>query len=215
MKLLLLFSLSTVGAVVAAQAASTATFAHAAQTRPTLLSTTTQLPIGYFTTTKYIVIDGVTNDHVTLPAKTIEIAIPTCVQTEIPDKNGHVPPGTCGSLWAYYPSFAAAVVFAVLFLSLLVLHVWQAARHRKVNMYHLRAYSSDLVVLEPETRVIYRHGAGSLLWLACGRHWLSLFEPLAPRINRTLALFYVSRFSFSWHLYVSTCCPLSYLVAAK
>jgi hypothetical protein len=71
--------------------------------------------VSYFTTTKQITIPGVTNPHVTLPAKTIDITIPTCIKTITPDENGYVPPGTCGALYDYYPSFAAAVAAAVIF----------------------------------------------------------------------------------------------------
>jgi hypothetical protein len=100
----------------------------------TVLSTTsTPAPTGNFLTTEHITVDGVTNDHLTIPGKTIDIAIPTCVQTIIPDSNGYVPPGTCGALWQYYPSFNAAVAFAVLFGLLTAVHIWQAARYNKVR----------------------------------------------------------------------------------
>jgi hypothetical protein len=56
---------------------------------------------------------------------------PTCTQTIKPDKNGYVPPGTCGSLYNYYPSFAAAIVFAVMFGALMVAHIAQAAIYKK------------------------------------------------------------------------------------
>ncbi|KAK2037404.1 RTA1 domain-containing protein [Colletotrichum somersetense] len=69
--------------------------------------------------------------HVNIPAKTIDIAIPTCIQTIKPDSNGYVPPGECGAIWNYYPSFIAAVVFTGLFALLTVIHIWQAARHKK------------------------------------------------------------------------------------
>lgn len=90
------------------------------------------MPTGYFTTTKLVIVDGVTNDHVTIPAKTIELTLPTCIQTVEPDKNGHVPPGTCGAIWDYYPSFVAALVLAALFGLILVLHIWQAVNYQKV-----------------------------------------------------------------------------------
>ncbi|EFQ29049.1 RTA1 domain-containing protein [Colletotrichum graminicola] len=69
--------------------------------------------------------------HVNIPAKTIEIAIPTCIQTIKPDVNGYVPPGECGAIWNYYPSFVAAAVFAVLFALLTAVHIWQTAKHKK------------------------------------------------------------------------------------
>ncbi|KAI0126217.1 RTA1 domain-containing protein [Xylariales sp. AK1849] len=88
-------------------------------------------PTGIFTTTMHETVAGVTNDHVTLPGKTIDIAVPTCVRTITPDANGYVPPRTCGALWKYYPSFIAAVIFAVIFGGLTVLHIWQAAHYKK------------------------------------------------------------------------------------
>jgi hypothetical protein len=93
----------------------------------------TAAPTGVFITTKYNIIPGVTNDYVTIPEKTIAIAIPTCIQTIIPDNNGFVPPGTCGSLYDYYPSFVAAVVTSVLFGVLTFAHIVQAVKLKKVN----------------------------------------------------------------------------------
>ncbi|KAJ4139553.1 hypothetical protein NW765_003456 [Fusarium oxysporum] len=98
-------------------------------------ATETAAPEGWFTTTKNIAtIGGTTDKYVTIPAKTISIVIPTCVQTLEPDENGYLPPGTCNAHWNYYPSFAAAVVFAVLFAALTGVHIWQAARYKKVHM---------------------------------------------------------------------------------
>ncbi|KAK1486133.1 RTA1 domain-containing protein [Colletotrichum abscissum] len=94
-------------------------------------SSTSSIPTGDFIATKYITIPGVTNSYVTVPAKTIDIAIPTCVQTIEPDANGYIPPGECGAIWNYYPSFAAAAVFAALFGILTAVHIWQAAKHKK------------------------------------------------------------------------------------
>lgn len=107
---------------------------------PTLLArqntpTTTTPPQAdnvYFLSTQYIVIDGFTNAHATNPAKTITLALPTCVQTITPDKNGYVPPGTCNALYNYYPSFAAAIVTALLFGVLSIAHIVLAAKHKMV-----------------------------------------------------------------------------------
>jgi hypothetical protein len=100
----------------------------------TLLPSSTPAPDGTFLTTEHIILDGVTNAHVTIPAKTVNIVRPTCIQTLTPDKNGHLPPGTCNAIWNYYPSFNAAVVFAVLFALVTGVHVWQAVRYKKVRM---------------------------------------------------------------------------------
>ncbi|KAK6206988.1 RTA1 domain-containing protein [Colletotrichum tabaci] len=97
----------------------------------TVSSAASAVPTGNFITTKHIIIPGVTNSHVNIPAKTIDLALPTCIQTIEPDANGYVPPGECGAIWNYYPSFAAAMVFAVLFGALTAIHIWQAARHKK------------------------------------------------------------------------------------
>ncbi|KAF4622763.1 hypothetical protein G7Y89_g14262 [Cudoniella acicularis] len=82
----------------------------------------------YFSTTSLIIIPGVTNDHVTIPAKTITLVLPTCSQTITPDANGYVPPGTCGALYSYYPSFVAAVITTILFGCLSVAHIFLAAK---------------------------------------------------------------------------------------
>ena len=89
-------------------------------------------PTGYFLTTKKVIIPGVTNDVVNIPGKTIEIVLPTCIQTIEPDKNGYVPPGECGSLYNYYPSFIAAIIASVTFGILTVAHITQAAMLKKV-----------------------------------------------------------------------------------
>ncbi|KAF7539256.1 hypothetical protein G7Z17_g12455 [Cylindrodendrum hubeiense] len=94
-------------------------------------ATTTAIPTGYFITTKTVIIDGVTNDHVTIAAKTVLLSIPTCVQTLEPDENGYLPPGTCNAIWNYYPSFAAALVFMGLFAIMTAVHIWQAAKYKK------------------------------------------------------------------------------------
>ncbi|KAI1373191.1 RTA1 like protein-domain-containing protein [Hypoxylon crocopeplum] len=84
-----------------------------------------------FLTTQHITIDGFTNDHATLPAKTIDLVLPTCVQTIESDANGYLPPGTCNALWDYYPSFSAALAFTILFGLLTLAHLYQGIAHRK------------------------------------------------------------------------------------
>jgi hypothetical protein len=93
-----------------------------------------------FMTTKYITIAGVTNDHVTLSPQTISIAVPTCIQTITPDKNGYVPPGTCHALYDYYPSFAAALAFSVFFGILTIAHISQAAFFKTVSFVIYSSY---------------------------------------------------------------------------
>ncbi|EPE27950.1 RTA1-containing protein [Glarea lozoyensis ATCC 20868] len=94
------------------------------------LSTTssTPLPTGDFIGTQFITLPGETNAYFTRPAETITLAIPTCIQTIVPDKNGYVPPGTCGSNFAYYPSFSAAIATTVIFGILTGVHIFLAAK---------------------------------------------------------------------------------------
>lgn len=94
---------------------------------------TTPIPTGTFTTTIYQTIEGVTNAHVTVPPKTLALAIPTCIPTILPDENGYVPPGECGAIWNYYPSFTGAVVLAVIFAVLAAAHIFQAVYYHKVR----------------------------------------------------------------------------------
>ncbi|KAI1077939.1 RTA1 like protein-domain-containing protein [Whalleya microplaca] len=94
-------------------------------------ATITNAPASTFLTTHHITIGGITNDHVTVPGKTIDIAIPTCIQTIQPDPNGYLPPGTCHAIWNYYPSFSAALAFTILFGLLTCAHIYQAVAYRK------------------------------------------------------------------------------------
>lgn len=96
---------------------------------PSLPSTT----MVTFTTTKLIVIEGQTNSILTIPAKTVTLALPTCIQTINPDQNGHVPPGTCGAIWNYYPSYGVALAFTVVFAALVIAHVWMSVKYKKVR----------------------------------------------------------------------------------
>lgn len=95
---------------------------------------TTAPPTGYFMTTKYETIAGITQDHVTVEPVTIAIAFPTCIQTITPDINGYVPPGTCGALYSYYPSLAGAAITTGVFAILTGLHIWLAAKWKAVSI---------------------------------------------------------------------------------
>lgn len=57
-----------------------------------------------------------------------------CV-TAIPDKNGHVPINDCRALYNYYPSFAAAILFCIIFGISFCLHTVQAIVWRKVKSF--------------------------------------------------------------------------------
>ncbi|KAF1834463.1 hypothetical protein BDW02DRAFT_639283 [Decorospora gaudefroyi] len=47
-----------------------------------------------------------------------------------PDPNGYVPADACNALWVYFPNFAAAVAFSILFGMLTIAHVGQAILYR-------------------------------------------------------------------------------------
>lgn len=126
----------TTSALVLSPPLPTATRASAPAMRPRsdiTASPSASTPTGYFYTTQHVVLPGQTDAHVTIPAKTIDIVIPTCVHTIEPDKNGYVPPGSCGALYDYYPSFVAAAVFSGLFGVLMMLHIAQAAKLKSVS----------------------------------------------------------------------------------
>lgn len=115
---------------------------------PTILqrdATTTALSAStspvYFLTTNYVTIAGVTNAHVTVPAKTISFAVPTCIQTLTPDKNGYLLPGTCNALYDYYPSSALALTFATIFGVLTLAHLTQAVFYKKAYSFFIVAAS--------------------------------------------------------------------------
>jgi hypothetical protein len=128
---------------------------------PTATSTPTPtaVPTGVFLTTKFITIAGHTDAHATVAGKTITLVLPTCIQTEIPDKNGYVPPGTCHSLYKFYPSFAAAILFSVLFGVTTVLHIAQAVKYKTV---------STLTSHADRSLKLFRHSAGSSSWPVAG-----------------------------------------------
>ncbi|KXJ86546.1 RTA1 like protein-domain-containing protein [Microdochium bolleyi] len=90
-------------------------------------------PTGTFYITSYITITGFTSPHATLPDKTIELVLPTCIQTIAPDpSDGYILPGECGALYNYRPSSAAAMVATVVFGLLTAAHVWLGfVQHRK------------------------------------------------------------------------------------
>ena len=57
----------------------------------------------------------------------------TCISGLTPDKNGYVPPEACNANYAYYPSFAAAVIFSVVFGLAFTIHLIQGISYRKVS----------------------------------------------------------------------------------
>lgn len=140
----------TVASALAIQTPSPTIHLQQAHT-PSPATTSTSDLLETFITTNLITIPGETNSVLTIPGKTITIAIPTCSQTVTPDANGYVPPGTCGALWNYYPSFGAAIVFTVLFVVLVLVHLWQAVVSRKVRECSLSHLSTQLLCYPCQT----------------------------------------------------------------
>jgi hypothetical protein len=60
-------------------------------------------------------------------------ATPTCVTVK-PDSNGYVPEYACGANYNYYPSFAAALLFAILFGVSTFAHIYQGVYHKKMRL---------------------------------------------------------------------------------
>ena len=60
----------------------------------------------------------------------LDLPSSTCTQSIKPDKNGYVPPGSCGALWNYYPSFGAAILFSVLFGGVMIAHLAQGILYK-------------------------------------------------------------------------------------
>jgi hypothetical protein len=57
--------------------------------------------------------------------------MPSCT-TAVPDDRGHVPPDACNANYAFDPSLAANIAFAVLFGLSLIGHFTQAIAWKKV-----------------------------------------------------------------------------------
>ena len=60
-------------------------------------------------------------------------ATPSCISVT-PDKNGYVPEWACNANYNYYPSFAAALIFTILFGITTLLHIYQAFTHKKLRL---------------------------------------------------------------------------------
>lgn len=89
----------------------------------------------------------------------LHLPTPTCVQTIAPDKNGHVPPGTCHALWNYYPSFVAAVVTASIFGAVALVHVGEAIYFKTVGCF-------------PQIQILVCHFSQAYCWVICvGLFW--------------------------------------------
>ena len=62
-----------------------------------------------------------------------QTATPTCISVPR-DKNGYVPEYACGANYNYYPSFAAAIVFAVFFGITTFANFGQASYYKKMKL---------------------------------------------------------------------------------
>ncbi|KAJ7265653.1 RTA1 like protein-domain-containing protein [Mycena rebaudengoi] len=122
--------IALVGLISMTSALVVRTDANGPTATATSTPTSTAAPTGEFLTTKFLTVAGHTDAHATVPGRTITLVLPTCIQTEIPDKNGFVPPGTCHALYDFYPSFAAAVLFSVLFGVVTALHIAQTVKYK-------------------------------------------------------------------------------------
>jgi hypothetical protein len=69
-----------------------------------------------------------------IPSLSLNLPVETCTpgfpSYATPGLDGYVPAGSCNALWVYFPNFAAATAFAVLFGVLLVAHLGQATQHK-------------------------------------------------------------------------------------
>ena len=69
-----------------------------------------------------------------IPSLSLNLPVETCTpgfpSYATPGADGYVPAGSCNALWVYFPNFAAAVAFAVLFGVLLIAHLGQAVQHQ-------------------------------------------------------------------------------------
>ena len=68
-----------------------------------------------------------------IPPLSLDLPVPTCTPGysayATPGKDGYVPAEACNALWVYFPNFAAAVAFSILFGILFIAHLVQAIVH--------------------------------------------------------------------------------------
>jgi hypothetical protein len=70
----------------------------------------------------------------TLPASATATSIaPTTCISVAPGKDGYLPPESCDALLYYVPSFAAAILFCVLYGLTTIMHFVQAIIYKKVR----------------------------------------------------------------------------------
>jgi RTA1 like protein len=69
----------------------------------------------------------------TSTATSTSSATPSCISA-IPGKNGYVPEWACNSNYSYDPSFAGALVFAILFGITTFTHIYQAVAYKRLRL---------------------------------------------------------------------------------
>ncbi|KAJ7266036.1 hypothetical protein C8J57DRAFT_1510984 [Mycena rebaudengoi] len=104
---------------------------------PTSTPTSTAAPTGELLTTKFLTIAGHPDAHATVPGR-ITLVLPTCIQTEISDKNG-------------FPSYS------VLFGVVTALHIAQTEIQN--------GQPADVLASRMGSLKTLRHSAGSSSWL--------------------------------------------------
>jgi hypothetical protein len=69
-----------------------------------------------------------------IPSLSLDLPIQTCTpgfsSYATPGPDGYVPADACNALWLYFPNFAAAVAFSILFAIPTILHLIQAIMYR-------------------------------------------------------------------------------------
>jgi hypothetical protein len=69
-----------------------------------------------------------------IPTLSLNLPSQTCTpgftSYATPGINGHVPGGACNALWLYFPNFAVAIAFSILFGILTIAHLGQAILYR-------------------------------------------------------------------------------------
>lgn len=69
-----------------------------------------------------------------IPTLSLDLPVQTCTpgfpSYATPGVDGFVPAGACNALWVYFPNFAAAIAFSILFGILTIAHVGQAVVYR-------------------------------------------------------------------------------------
>lgn len=118
---------------------------------------------------------SVSSSSTATPSVTVTTG-PSCTQTVNPDKNGHVPPGTCHAYFEYYPSFEAAFLFSILFGITTIIHIGQAIHYRKAFCWVITMGAAWELVAFITRTLLTRHQQNT--WLALTSNLLILLAPL-------------------------------------